>query len=171
MAVHPRVEQMRFARSEFVRALDGVTDEEARRRILPMNSISWIIGHLAGQEYRYWLLRAQGQDPLPIANDLAPYGKPATTPPLDLAWNTWRTVTALVDPYLDSLTTATLETRLIIDGKPHDETIGTMLQRVTYHYWFHTGESQAVRQLLSHTNLPEFVGDFTNNSVYRPEIP
>ena len=169
MAAHPRVEQLRFARSEFVRALYGVSDEEARRRFLPMNSISWIVGHLANQEYRYWLLRAQGQDPLPHARELAAYGKPATTPPLDLAWDTWRQVRDLVDPYLDLLTNETLETRYLIDGQPHDETVGTMIQRVTYHYWFHTGESQAIRQLLGHVNLPEFVGDFTDEAVYRPE--
>jgi hypothetical protein len=169
MAAHPRVDQLRFARSEFVRALAGVGDEDARRRILPMNSISWMIGHVAGQEYRYWLLRAQGRDPLPIANDLAPSGNPATTPPLDLAWQTWRTVTELVDPYLDSLTAATLETRLIVDGRPHDETIGTMIQRVTYHYWFHTGESLAIRQMLGHDDLPEFVGEFTAEASYRRE--
>ena len=33
----------------------GVADEEARRRILPMNCISWNVGHLAWQEQRYWL--------------------------------------------------------------------------------------------------------------------
>jgi DinB superfamily len=169
MAVHPRVEQLQFARSEFVRALDGVGDEQARRRFLPMNSISWMIGHLASQEYRYWVFPAQGQNPLPIALELAAYGKPATTPPLDLAWTTWRAVIDLVDPYLDSLTSDTLESRLVIDGQPHDETLGTMVQRVTYHYWFHTGESQAVRQLLGHTNLPEFVGDFPDSAAYRPE--
>jgi hypothetical protein len=75
----------------------------------------------------------------------------------------------LVDPYLDALTSETLETRLVIDGRPHDETLGTMVQRVTYHYWFHTGESQAVRQLLGHTELAEYVGDFTDAAVYRRE--
>jgi hypothetical protein len=170
MAVHPRVEQLRFARSELVRGLAGVTDEEARRRFMPMNSISWIVGHLAGQEYRYWLLRAQGSDPLPIANELAPYGRPATTPPLDLAWDTWRRVVELVDPYLDGLTGADFESRYLINGQPHDETVGTMIQRVTYHYWYHIGESQAIRQLLGHTNLPEYVGDFTDEAVFRPEM-
>jgi hypothetical protein len=169
MAVHPRVEQLRFARSEFARGLDGVGAEEARRRLLPMNSIGWMIGHMASQEYRYWIYRAQGRNPLPVALDLAPYGKPATTPPLDLVWDTWHAVVDLVDPYLDALTSETLETRLVIDGRPHDETLGTMVQRVTYHYWFHTGESQAVRQLLGHTELAEYVGDFTDAAVYRRE--
>ena len=34
-----------------------------------------------------------------------------------------------------------------------------MLMRVIYHYWYHTGESAAVRQILGHVDLPEFVGD------------
>ena len=57
---HPLVLQLRFARSEFKRALVGLTDEEARRRFLPMNCIAWNIGHLAWQEQRYWLYRGQG---------------------------------------------------------------------------------------------------------------
>jgi len=39
--VHPRVEQLRFTRSELVRALAGVSDADARRRVLPMNSIEF----------------------------------------------------------------------------------------------------------------------------------
>ena len=58
---HPLVIQLRFARSELVRCLEGVSDEDARRRIQPMNCISWIIGHLADQENRYWVLNAQGK--------------------------------------------------------------------------------------------------------------
>jgi hypothetical protein len=44
-----------------------------------------------------------------------------------------------------------------------------MLLRVTGHYWFHTGESQAIRQLLGHPNLPDFVGDIGREAPYRPE--
>ena len=43
-----------------------------------------------------------------------------------------------------------------------------MLMRTIYHYWFHTGEAAAVRQLLGHTGLPEFVGDMSA-ATYRPE--
>src|SRR5205823_7029679 len=83
---HPLVSQLRFTRSEFQRALVGLTDEEARRRFLPMNCIAWNIGHLAWQEQRYWLLRAQGEMPLPNINELFAYGAPASTPPLDEMW-------------------------------------------------------------------------------------
>ncbi len=60
---HPLALQLRFARAEFVRGLAGITDEDARHRFLPMNSISWNIGHLASQEQRNWLTRAQGRRP------------------------------------------------------------------------------------------------------------
>jgi hypothetical protein len=36
-----------------------------------------------------------------------------------------------------------------------------MLLRVTYHYWFHTGEAHAVRQQLGHPDLPQFVGNMS----------
>ena len=55
---HPLVDQLRFTRSEWVRGLEGVTPAEAARRFEPMNSIAWIIGHLAWQEQAYWLQRS-----------------------------------------------------------------------------------------------------------------
>mgnify|MGYP006313897917 CR=1 FL=1 len=56
---HPLISQLRFTRSEFARAFKGVGDDDARKRLLPMNCISWCVGHLAWQEQRYWLTRAQ----------------------------------------------------------------------------------------------------------------
>lgn len=37
------------------------------------------------------------------------------------------------------------------------------------HYWFHLGESQAVRQLLGHRALPTFVGEIGAEAPYIPE--
>jgi hypothetical protein len=166
---HPLVDQLRFTRSEWLRALQGISAEEARRRFLPMNSISWLVGHLAAQEHRYWLNRAQGKTILPHLDALVGYGAPASTPPLDEMWVAWHTATEAADPYLVSLTTEDLQTFMIIDGQPHDESVGSMLRRVTYHYWYHIGEAQAIRQLLGHTNLPEFVGDIQQGGPYRSE--
>lgn len=45
----PLVLQLGSARSEFKRALVGRTDEDASKRLMPMNCISWNIGHLAAQ--------------------------------------------------------------------------------------------------------------------------
>jgi hypothetical protein len=166
---HPLVTQLKFTRSEFCRGLEGVTDEEARRHFGPMNCISWIVGHLADQEQRYWLTRAQGKVVLPELNALVGYGKPQSTPPLDEMWQAWHTIMEAVDPYLESQTTETLQTFMVIDGKPHDESVGSMLRRVTYHYWFHLGEAQAIRQMLGHKNLPEFVGEIHAEAPYVPE--
>lgn len=166
---HPLVEQVRFTRSELQRGLVGITDEEARRRFLPMNSISWIIGHLAFQENTYWLIRAQGKNVASQLQPLVGWDMPASTPPLDEMWAAWHTVVQAADPYLDSLTTERLQTHMIVNGKPYVETVGTMLQRVCYHYWYHLGEAMAIRQMLGHTGLPEFVGDLGIEAPYRPE--
>ncbi len=167
--VHPLVSQLRFARGEFRRSLEGITDEEARKRFMPMNCVSWMVGHLAAQEQRYWCDVAQGEVVSQRAYDLTAYGKPGTTPPLDDMWADWTAITAKADVFFETLSFDRLRDFLLHRGKPVDESIGTMLQRNIYHYWYHIGESQAVRQMLGHTNLPEFVGDFGQDAAYRPE--
>jgi len=162
---HPLVAQLRFTRSEFVRGLTGLADADARQRLQPMNSISWMIGHLAWQEQRYWLFRAQGQVILPELNERVAFGKPASTPALDEMWAAWRQVTEAADPWLEGLTTARLQ-RPLADGLA---SVGTFLRRTTYHYWYHLGEALAVRQLLGHRELPEFVGDIDSQAPYQPE--
>ncbi|MBE7473045.1 MAG: DinB family protein [Anaerolineae bacterium] len=167
--IHPLVLQLRFTRSEFKRALTGLSDADARRRIMPMNCISWNIGHMAWQEQRYWLWRGQGQILLPQLNDLFAYGAPASTPPLDEMWAAWQTIVNAADPWLDTLRTENLYEPIIIDGAPSGYIFGTLLQRVIYHYWYHTGENMGIRQQLGHTDLPEFVGDIDTAAPYRPE--
>ncbi len=166
--IHPLVIQLRFARSELQRCLEGLSDEDARTRIDPMNCISWMIGHLANQEHFYWVFLAQEKAVAPGLNDLVGFGKPATTPPLDEMWETWQRVTTTADPFLDTLTTAQLDTFFQLRGKAMGESIGTMMLRNIYHYWFHTGEAHAVRQQLGHNDLPQFVGNMAA-AVYRPE--
>jgi len=165
---HPLVAQLRFARSEFVRGLEGVSDEDGLRRIEPMNSLGWIVGHLANQENRYWVRLAQGRDVAPGLNERVGTGRPASTPTLAEMWATWRTVTVAADEYLDALTSQTLTTSFERNGRPITESVGTLLLRNTYHYWFHSGEASAIRQVLGHTGLPEFVGDM-DLAAYRPE--
>jgi hypothetical protein len=161
----PLVDQLLFARSEFVRGLADVNDADARQRLLPMNCISWMIGHLTWQEQRYWLFRAQNTILFPDLNERLAYGKPASTPPIDEIWSTWRAVTAAADPWLDLLTTDRLQTPLA-EGFSN---IGTFLHRTIYHYWYHLGEAMAVRQMLRHTGLAEYVGDIDEAAPYRPE--
>ncbi len=167
--MHPLVTQLRFARSEFVRCLEGVSDEDARHRFEPMNCISWMIGHVANQEHGYWVISAQNQNVVSGLNNLVGFGKPASTPPLDDMWKTWQRVTQAADIYLDTLSTPTLTTHNTWYGKLLPETVGTQLLRNIYHYWFHTGEAHAVRQMLGHPDLPQFVGNIAQAS-YRPEF-
>ena len=45
------------------------------------------------------------------------------------------------------------------EGKRRAENVGALLLRNIYHYWYHLGEAGAVRQMLGHADLPQFVGD------------
>ncbi len=166
MTIHPLVEQLYFTRSEFRRCIDGVSEEDARRRLLPMNSIGWIAGHVANLESRWWVLLAQGEDLMPELNDLVGYGKPASTPSLAEMLAAWDVITRAANRYLETLTSAMLLEHFIWKGKPRPENIGTHLQRCIYHYWYHTGEASAIRQMLGHQELPQFVGDMTQ-AVFR----
>lgn len=165
--VHPLVEQLRFTRSEWQRALEGVSADEAAQRFESINPIAWMVGHLAWHEQLYWLDRAQGKI---IAENVLPcgFGQPASNPPLDDMWDAWHTIMQASEAYLDTLTSEKFLEYFIVDGKPHYESIGTMMRRITYHYWFHLGESQAIRQMLGHKNLPGFVGNI-NSAAYRVE--
>jgi hypothetical protein len=44
-----------------------------------------------------------------------------------------------------------------------------MLLRNIYHYWYHTGEAHAIRDMLGHKNLPEFVGEMSA-AFYRQDV-
>ena len=155
---HPLVSQLRFARAEFSRCLDGVSADDAVRNVPPMNCLSWIVGHLASQEYYLWVQVAQGKDIAPGLHELAGYGSPASTPDWDRMWATWQAITETADPFLNSITSETLDVRPVWQGRALKEPYGTLLLRNIYHYWFHTGEAHAIRQMLGHRDLPQFVG-------------
>jgi uncharacterized damage-inducible protein DinB len=167
MQPHPLVAQLRFARSEFQRAIEGVSEEDACRRHMPMNCISWNVGHLAWQEQRYFVTFARGTVALPQLNEQFAYGKPACTPTLAEAQELWRAATRAADEWLDSVTTEVL---LQLYSHPSGEwstSFGNLLQRVIYHYWYHIGENMAIRQVLGHSNLPDFVGNIDDEAPYR----
>jgi hypothetical protein len=158
------VTQLRFARSEFVRCLEGVSDEDARRRIMPMNSLSWMVGHLAAQEQDHFAFFGQGEAPYPRLDELFGFGCPASTPPLDEMWRVWHDITTAADKYLDTITEDQLETTLVqstalledagfgfMDSKTMaketvraHENVGTRLLRTTYHYFYHTCSCQQI---------------------------
>ncbi|NDJ52827.1 MAG: DinB family protein [Chloroflexi bacterium] len=154
---HTLVQQFKFTRREFQRCLEGVSDEDALKRIDEMNSISWMVGHLANHEHRMWVQAAQGKTLYPDLASQVGSGSPASTPPLAEMWDVWSTVTASADVYLDKLTEDDMLQTLTVGSKPSSRNIGTDLLRNTYHYWFHIGEAHAVRQMLRHSDIPQFV--------------
>lgn len=182
---HPLVTQLRFARSEFVRCLSGISDEDSRIRLLPMNCISWMVGHLAAQEQDYFIFFPEGKVPHPQLNISHGFGQPATTPPLAEMWQIWQEIVRAADPFLDTVTgdqlgtyleqdTRAVKESLFVYGQANEklvakgsvrsgENIGTRILRVTYHYFFHTGEAHAIRQQLGHSDLPYFVGEMPDN--------
>ncbi len=153
------VNQLKFARLEFWKGFSGVSEDEGRRRFGSMNSISWMVGHLAWHEQYYWLKRAQAIVLIPELNDLTAFNAPANQPSLNKMIQSWEAVTLAADDYLNTLTQADLVRAMEVRGKKLQFNIGTMLSRVIYHYWYHNGEMQAVRQMLGHTDLPDFVSD------------
>ena len=166
---HPLVDQLDFTRSEWLRGLEGISEEDGARHLGPMNCVSWTVGHLAWQEQRYFLERAQGKLAFAELNTTYAYGAPMSTPILSDTLGTWREVIQTSRAYLDSLTTESLQQDLPLEGKLVGQSIGSAMRRMTYHYWYHIGEIQAIRQMLGHTGLPEYVGDIESLAPYRPE--
>lgn len=166
---HPLVDQFRFTRSEWLRGLENIPEEDGARHFGPMNCISWNVGHLAWHEQRSWLQFAQGRLLFPKLNETYAYGAPMSTPSLKEMLEVWRQVTAAADPFLDTLTTESLQKDLLREGKSVGQSYGSAMRRISYHYWYHLGEIQAIRQMLGHKNLPDYVGDLEQQAPYRPE--
>ena len=167
--VHPLVDQLRFTRSEWLRGLKGVSDEAGARHFGQMNSIGWIVGHLAWQEQRYLLYRPQG---IMLREDIQrdfTTGGPMSTPSLVETLAAWRSITKATEPFLDQLTTKKLLVDLPLNRKRSGQTQGSAIRRMTYHYWFHIGEILAIRQQLGEKGLPEYVGRIEAKAPYRPE--
>ena len=77
---HPLVEQYRFTRREWLRGLEGVTEEEGARHFGTMNCISWTLGHLAWHAQRTFLQRPQNMMLFPQLNELFAYSAPTPAP-------------------------------------------------------------------------------------------
>jgi uncharacterized damage-inducible protein DinB len=151
-----------------MRAIGGVTELEAQQRFLPMNCISWNVGHLAWQEQRYFVTFTQGQVLLPGLNEQFAYGAPACTPSLADILTAWQTVTDTADGWLERVTSEDLLKTYTSPTQDRTTRFGNLLQRVIYHYWYHLGENLAIRQMLGHSNLPEFVGNIDDEAPYQP---
>jgi hypothetical protein len=166
---HPLVDQLRFTRAEWVRALRGVTEVDANRHFGQMNSIGWIVGHLAWHEQRTCLQRPLGKLLVPAVDAEFYSGAPMTTPSLKAMRAAWNKVTKESEPYLDSLKSRDLMRNLPRDGKPTGQTLADAMRRMTFHYWFHIGEILAIRQMIGGKALPEYVGNLEAMAPYRPE--
>jgi hypothetical protein len=166
-ASHPLVRQLKFTRNEFKRALKGLSEEDAGKRLLPMNCISWNVGHLAWQEQKYILYYGQWQILYPEIEKFFAYGAPASTPSLREMLKIWQAITTATNPWLETLTSEKLQEFVVkTDGTKLQRTYGSLLQRMIYHYWYHTGENLAIRQMLGHTHLPQFVGNIDRQAPY-----
>ncbi len=167
--VHPLVQQFLFTRSEWLRGLKGLTEEEGAQHFGQMNCISWTVGHLAWHEQKYWLERAQNSILYPHLNTEFAFGAPMSTPSLKEMLAAWRKVTKASTAFLEALDTAGLSAELLRKGKPVGQTLGSAMHRITYHYWYHIGETQAIRQMLGHQDLPVYVGNIEKQAPYTPQ--
>ena len=167
MDVHPLVDQLWFTRREFLRGIRGVGADDAAVRLGPMNCIAWNVGHLAWQEQRYFVTIAQDRTPRPDIADRFAVGGPASQPVLDEVIAAWREITAEADVWLATVTTEALLERAGAARPAARDLAGNRLQRTIYHYWYHLGENQAIRQQLGHGRLPQFVGNIDDEAPFR----
>lgn len=154
--MHLLVELQHLTRREFLRGLEGVSDEDARKRIEPMNCISWIIGHMAEQEHRFFVAGPNG---IPVEPAFKRFGSgsEASQPPLEEVMDLWRAATEGADRWLHAATEESMaEVFVAPDLRSPGENAGTFLVRNIFHYWTHTGEISAIRQMLGH-RAPQFV--------------
>jgi len=139
------VQILELSRKEFDRNLVGLTDEDARKRIEPMNSISWIIAHVANQHRSFFVDWPAGRATEARYASYG-YGAPASQPPLEEALALWRDACRESDAWLHSADEAALA-----QVTPFfKENLGSLLVRCICHTWHHIGEINSVRQLLGH---------------------
>jgi hypothetical protein len=152
--MHTLVQMLYLSRKEFERNLAGLSDVDARKRIEPMNCISWIISHVACQHRAYfvdWPADKQTNSRyLPYG-----YGAPPSEPPLDEAISLWRDACKESEAWLQAATNESLKDickNSLADG----ENWGALLVRCIFHTWCHLGEISSIRQILGH-KPPQFV--------------
>lgn len=148
---------------EFRRGLEGLTAEESLVRHLKadgtsMNAASWIVDHIAG----HWTnVRAYASGEEPAARNPSGDGTP---PPLADAVSRFEAPTR----DLGWLAAASDEVMAATHRELGGESVGTFLMRAVLHTWFHTGELNAIRQLLGHPEIA-FVGRFDGRLGWVPE--
>jgi hypothetical protein len=168
--VHPLVDQLQFTRSEWLRGIEGVSEDDAVKHFGRMNCISWNVGHLAWQENMNWVRRLRGAPINPELTATYAMGAPMSSPRLKDSLAFWYEVTRASDEYLAGLTPEGLLQTYPSATTGALRVTGSALLRMTYHYWYHLGEILAIRQMLEQTDLPQFVGPgIDREAAYRPE--
>lgn len=170
---HP-IQLASFALMHLEYFLEGLSDDDARRRVrkedgTEMNSISWIVAHVASQ----WLLVAAGaaestsEELADLRRRAHPYrtGSDDPTPPsLEEALNllhSAREMSRWIVEAKDDLM-ASLGRDEFFFRPERRETLGTRVMRASLHTLIHAGEIVAIRQVLG---LPErgFVANMDGN--------
>ena len=130
-------------------------DTDLERRLAGLNSVSWIVGHLAAQEQGMWLL-ARG---LPALADLSDWrtGAPATAPAFGTVFPLWEQVTEATEGWLDTLGEDDLRQHFSGSRFYEIENVGSLLMRVIGHYYLHIGQITTIRKILGYP-VPGFVG-------------
>ena len=152
--MHTLVQMQHLTRKEFERGLQGLSDEDARKRIMPMNCISWIVAHVANQQHTFFVDWPQGKEDDPRYREFG-YGSPASQPPLAQAMALWQASCDEADVWLHAATKESLQLQGPLTS-PEGENGGTLIVRHIFHTWCHLGEISSIRQMLGH-RPPEFV--------------
>ncbi len=145
------IQLARFSLAEFERGLEGLTDAEARARMTKadgteMNAISWTVGHIT----RHWLQR-----PPELARYASGSTEPAAPPLADVRPLIGQ-ARAFAEQWISGATDDLMLEVTTANGA-RGENEGTSLMRTILHTWFHTGEINAIRQMLGHKEIV-FVG-------------
>lgn len=161
-------ELARFAVSEFERGLEGLTAEDAIARLdkadgTQTNSISWTIGHVStGWLFAYALMTRERFD----FGERIYFGPGAdpSPPNLDEMRTMFAKAKALTEQWLPDATDELLSSKRDF-GRQASEQLGTHLMRAILHTWFHTGEINAIRQMLGQPEI-QFVGRMVGQLEY-----
>ncbi|MGB1286231.1 MAG: DinB family protein, partial [Aggregatilineales bacterium] len=111
-----------------------------------------------------WCEVAQDRTVVPNVK-LCGWGEAPSSPSLATMITAWEAIIPVADVYLNTLTDADMGRFVIHRGRQYGENIGTLLLRHIYHYWYHLGEVQAIRQLLGHT-VDSYVGRMPPEAHY-----
>ena len=158
---HHLVRYVWHVRRELERVLDGISASDLNREVNGINSIAWMIGHLAMQEQSYWLLF---RDEELIDKNLKVYGsKVEDGKDASELIELWKTITERSNAWLETATASDLENTF----EKARENTGSLLTRVIGHYYFHIGQIATIRKMLGY-DVPGFVGS-QEGAYYTPE--